>query len=372
MILGIKFGKSKKKNYLCTVFMVYMAKKKYSLQISLIDKYAIEFIENEGYVCSITEHPNKTITEKHIAINKDKAKGKLVCYISGGQVSYQVQTGNQTIRNIGEKCWEYILEHTKLSDANAKWFIARDVESELFDLFISSLGESYKVTEKERTADSVRNSFLIEGNYGACLSVIFYNNGTLNIQGRITPLFVEIISKAVDDLVLEPQKIKDDFLAIEPAKAYEIDPDIHTHIHDTAQIDGSKLETMIRTSIQLANCTIELDDYCCYTHSILRALEGLIRKRLAEEEPDVFENVGDYFKMENNSFVFKDEYTRFDGCSAKNPLEEAYDFYNKNRHAISHVDKANIEASKMMDYDEAVDVIQECLKRINKLCNNWN
>lgn len=84
MILGIKFGKSKKKNYLCTVFMVYMAKKKYSLQISLIDKYATEFIENEGYVCSITEHPNKTITEKHIAINKDKAKGKLVCYISGG------------------------------------------------------------------------------------------------------------------------------------------------------------------------------------------------------------------------------------------------------------------------------------------------
>ena len=127
-----------------------MAKKKYSLQISLIDKYAKEFIENEGYVCSITEHPNKTITEKHIAINKDKAKGKLVCYISGGQVSYQVQTGNQTIRNIGEKCWEYILEHTKLSDANAKWFIARDVESELFDLFISSLGESYKVTEKSR------------------------------------------------------------------------------------------------------------------------------------------------------------------------------------------------------------------------------
>ena len=79
---------------------------------------------------------------------------------------------------------------------------------------ISKLTESLKkiiLTEKEKTADSVRNSYLIEGNYGACLSVIFYNNGTLNIQGRITPLFVEIISKAVDDLVLEPQKIKDDF-----------------------------------------------------------------------------------------------------------------------------------------------------------------
>lgn len=350
-----------------------MAKKKFSLQISLIDKFAKEFIENEGYECSIEEHPNKTITEEHITISKDKIKGKLVLYISGGQVSYQVQTGNQAIRIIGEKCWEYILEHTKLSDANAKWFIARDVESELFDLFISSLGQDYKVSEKEKTTDAIRNTYLIEGNYGACLSIILYNNGTLNIQGRVTPLFVEIISKAVDDLVLEPQKIKEDFLAIEPAKAYEIDPDIHAHITNTIQIEGSKLETMIRTSIQLANCTIELDDYCCYTHSILRALEGLIRKRLIVDESDVIEKIGDFFQKEDGDYIFKDEITRYDGIPAlKGSLEEAYDFYNKNRHAISHVDKANIETSKMMDYDEAVDVIQECLKRINKLCNNWN
>lgn len=67
-----------------------MAKKKYSLQISLIDKFAKEFIENEGYECLIEEHSNKTITEKHITIFKNKVKGKLVLYISGGQVSYQV------------------------------------------------------------------------------------------------------------------------------------------------------------------------------------------------------------------------------------------------------------------------------------------
>lgn len=350
-----------------------MAKKKFSLQISLIDKFAKDFIENEGYECSIEEHPNKTITEKHITICKGKVKGKLVLYISGGQVSYQVQTGNQAIRTVGEKCWGYILEHTILSNVNAKWFTARDVENELFDLFISSLEEDYIVTEKEITADTIRDSYLVEGSYGACLSIILYNNGTLNIQGRVTPLFVEIISKAVDDLVIEPEKVKDDFLAIEQAKAYELDPDLHAHINNTVQIDGSKLETMIRTSIQLANSAIELDDYCCYTHSILRALEGLIRKRLMEEEINAFDNIGDFFKKEDKNYIFKDEITRYDGIPAlKGSLEEAYDFYNKNRHSISHVDKANIEASKMMDYDDAVDVIQECLKKINKLCNNWN
>ena len=58
-----------------------MARPKHSLQINLIDKFAKEFIENKGYECLIEEHPNKTITEKHITIFKDKVKGKLVYHI---------------------------------------------------------------------------------------------------------------------------------------------------------------------------------------------------------------------------------------------------------------------------------------------------
>ena len=353
--------------------MVNMAKKKYSLQINLIDKFAKEFIENEGYECSIEEHPNKSIIEKHITLSKDKAKGKLVCYISGGQVSYQVQTGNQAIRTIGEKCWEYILEHTKLPEVSAKSFSAKNIDADLFDCFIDDLSNDHKIEEINNSDTSIRNRYLIHGEYGASLSAIFYNNSTLFIQGRITPLFVEIVSKTIEDLVPAPQQVKDVFLSIEPEKGYVIDPEVSKHIGKMEHISGSKIEAMIRTSIQLANYAWPLDDYCCFTHSIFRALEGLIRVRLMEDEPGDFEFIGNFFHEENNKFIFNDDITRYDGIpELKNSLEEAYDFYNKNRHAISHVDKANIETSKMMDYDEAVDVIQECLKRINKLCNNWN
>ena len=350
-----------------------MAKKKFSLQISIIDKFAKEFIEDEGYECSIEEHPNKTITEKHITISKDKVKGKLVLYISGGQVSYQVQTGNQTIRKIGEDCWEYIYEHTKLPEISAKSFTAKNIETELFDCFIEDLGNNYQIEEISNTDASIRNRYLINGEYGASLSTILYNNGTLFIQGRITPLFVEIVSKTIEDLVPAPQQVKEVFLSIEPEKGQIIDPEVSKHIGKMEHISGSKIETMIRTSIQLVNYAWPLDDYCCFTHSIFRALEGLIRVRLMEDEPDDFDNIGKFFHEESNKFIFNDDITRYDEIPAlKDSLEDAYDFYNKNRHAISHVDKANIEASKMMDYDEAVDVIQECLKRINKLCNNWN
>ena len=346
--------------------------KKHSLQINLIDKFAKEFIENEGYNCSITEHKNGTTTEKWIEYSKGKIKGKLTCYIAGGQVSYNVQ-GNNSIRNLGESCWKHILEHTKLPEINAKSFSAKNIEAELFDCFIDDLSKIYQVSENDNSDTAIRNHYIINGEYGACLSAIFYNNGTLFIQGRITPLFVEIVSKTIEDLVPAPQQVKEVFLSIEPEKGQIIDPEVSKHIGKMEHISGSKIETMIRTSIQLVNYAWPLDDYCCFTHSIFRALEGLIRVRLMEDEPDDFDNIGKFFHEESNKFIFNDDITRYDEIPAlKGSLEDAYDFYNKNRHAISHVDKANIEATKMMDYDEAVNVIQDCLKKINKLCNNWN
>lgn len=349
-----------------------MAKKKHSLQINLIDKFAKEFIENEGYTCSISEHKNGTTIEKWIEYSKNKLKGKLTCYLAGGQVSYLVQ-GNNSIKKIGENCWNYIHEHTKLPDVSAKSFSAKNIEPELFDCFIEDLNAIYQIEKINNSDTSIRDHYTISGEYGASLSALFYNNGTLFIQGRITPLFVEIVSKTIEDLVPEPQQVKEVFLSIGPEKGCTIDPEVNKHIRKMEHISGSKIETMIRTSIQLANYAWPLDDYCCFTHSIFRALEGLIRARLMEDESEDFDFIGEFFHEDNKKFVFNDDITRYDGIpELKNSLEEAYDFYNKNRHAVSHVDKANIESSKMMDYDEAVDVIKECLKRINKLCTNWN
>ena len=74
---------------------------------------------------------------------------------------------------------------------------------------------------------------------GACISNI-----------RITPLFVEIVSKAIEDLVPAPQQVKEVFLSIEPEKGQIIDPEVSKHIGKMEHISGSKIEKMIRTSIQ--------------------------------------------------------------------------------------------------------------------------
>jgi hypothetical protein len=82
-----------------------MARPKHSLQINLIDKFAKEFIENKGYECLIEEHPNKTITEKHITIFKDKVKGSLFYIFLVGKYHIRFKLGIKTLellaRNAG-------------------------------------------------------------------------------------------------------------------------------------------------------------------------------------------------------------------------------------------------------------------------------
>ena len=46
-------------------------------------------------------------------------------------------------------------------------------------------------------------------------------------------------------------------------------------------------------------------------------------------------------------------------------------FFNQHRHSTFHVDSFNVETSRTLEYDEAVNIIKDCLVIINNICNNW-
>jgi hypothetical protein len=55
----------------------------------------------------------------------------------------------------------------------------------------------------------------------------------------------------------------------------------------------------------------------------------------------------------------------------KQALEQGYSFFNQHRHSTFHVDSFNVETSRTLEYDEAVNIIKDCLVIINNICNNW-
>ena len=71
-------------------------------------------------------------------------------------------------------------------------------------------------------------------------------------------------------------------------------------------------------------------------------------------------------------FCFKSGIGTYDNnLHLKQALEQGYSFFNQHRHSTFHVDSFNVETSRTLEYDEAVNIIKDCLVIINNICNNW-
>lgn len=347
--------------------------KKHSLSVENIDQVAIDFIATKpSYSIKITNCKEGKL--KKIEITHNKETGILNCFISGGQVSYNTQ-GKARLKGICEDCWNAILQNASIPCPDKKAFTAKGISIEDFDTFMDMLSESAEIEVTTVNTDNnptIRNQYHLKGKYDAKVSIIFYNNGTLFLQGAVTAFYIELITEVMETISSVPSEVMEEFLSVQPSVGCIIDKDLNKHFTKKENIESSILEDFLKTSIALANSGVVVDDYGCYTFGIMKALDGLIGKRLLEDAPD-FKDYGTYFeKGSDGNFHFRESVGTYDDqLSLKRALERAYDFYNKNRHTTFHVDRRNLETSRTLYYDEAVNIIKEGLVIMNDLCTNW-
>ena len=80
---------------------------------------------------------------------------------------------------------------------------------------------------------------------------------------------------------------------------------------------------------------------------------------------------GIFKETEEHVYKFSSSITTYDhNLGLKSALEEAYTLYHKHRHTTFHVDSI-IESSRILSFDDALDIIKEALRIINRICNNW-
>lgn len=108
--------------------------KKHSLSVESIDQVAIDFIATKpSYSIKIADCNEGKL--KKIEITHNKETGILNCFISGGQVSYNIQ-GKAHLRGICEECWNAILQNASIPCPDKKTFTAKGISEEDFDTFI--------------------------------------------------------------------------------------------------------------------------------------------------------------------------------------------------------------------------------------------
>ena len=169
------------------------------------------------------------------------------------------------------------------------------------------------------------------------------------------------------------------FMSILEASADKVISDnLDDHFSDRSHFAGTPFETMILTSLNLMNSSIDVGDYGCIPFGILKALEGIIGVRLHEALAfRTRETIGARFierSSGSGAFGVNSSTTTniTDGTPLSRALSEGYTFYRAYRHTTFHCDIRNPMASLILTTKEtALGIIEDSISKINNILRNW-
>lgn len=351
----------------------------YYLQIDQIGNAVSNFFsEKTSASFMINEQTDKIICK----IGKEGAKEQatLTMYIKkGGSVSHLVQCSplRADLKQLAEDCWKSIVNETSISVSSCSCYSFRSISEDDYGTFTSIMKEdmSYTPEEKSVSSSSIKYSTKYTDKYGANVTANYYNNGTLTIQGALTPMLVYTWSHCVDLLGDLNPVDKEALITLSTTSTpVRLSANLSDHISNLAPISGTKIEALIITSITLANSGIVCDDNGWIPFCILKGLDALLSRALTHDNPaNTFDNFGVHFvKDSTGKHVFRTSNHDFDtNIPLKHALEDGYNLFYNERHSSFHIDRTNVETSTMLSYEKAVDVVAESLIVIDRICKHW-
>lgn len=336
-----------------------MANESYLLDVNGID-HTIDIFKNEHTGYSITVDNKKNI--KVVTINKNKEKGVLnIYFLIGGKVSFQIQS---KLRSDCAKLRDFIISKCEIPFPDLKQYETKCNDLDDFDFFLEVLREDdcFEILEMSTNGLGERNRIKIKNQSEAVVTVTCYGNKTVTLQGKLTPLFVQIyglISKDVAKYSLaEEMKLIN---SIQNAAPVEIK--IEDYISNIDSL-SKKYKMLIESSIKLANAAIIIDDNSGIITSMMKAIEGLMMDKLSQKMEPL--KSFDYFEFKNGKRVFKPEYDYFSD-EENEILLDCYDLWKDYRHPYLHIDKFDTKNTRLLDYSKALDIIKEGLKITDRL-----
>lgn len=342
----------------------------YCIDLSNIEHLILDYSKQHSeYKFTIARNDDDIV---QIKINKpgDKKASILNLYKkAGGQVSMLLQ-GTTAYHPECLQCFEHIKSESSYDDVDMKYIAIDDVNQSDFQASIDSLSDSgYKVEEKKINDPSIIKSFKIFGKNKDNITVHFYKNNKVYVQGRTSPIFIFFMLHVVP--LLDGGKLEE-LLSLGNVKHNFIDENISKHIPIRIDKIGVKGKTLIKSSLLSINRPILMPDYSMYVGPLFRVLEALLKDRVSCEIGP-FSNFNDFFdyKRQLDKHEIKNELRSSFTKNECESIEEAYSLLTKHRNPLSH-GAHPIDSTRILTLEECIDLSKECLKSIKNLCENCN
>lgn len=346
--------------------------KNYSLFSNQIEDMVSEYVANDTSLKLTISRPSAS---QHVyRIIRGEETGVITFYIKKtGLVSINIQ-GSERLAEECEKCCDYVIMKTAIPNSQKKSFSIKSCISENFEYLKADIEDQHGYSLNSKIVgnnSNISESILVADANGTKVTVMMYLNGTFLMQGNVTPVFVNVMTEAIKWLMNNNATNLAEVISLENITNC-FNTDINVLIPNLAVCNDTDniISRMVLTSVTLFNSGVIVDDYGCYTFGMLKALEGVLKLRLAVDL-GMIDKLGDHFHYDPATHSHRINTNVYDGdIHLKSAINKSYNYWKSKRHASFHAD-AQISVSTLYAYEQALEVGVKALDCINEICDNW-
>ena len=231
--------------------------------------------------------------------------------------------------------------------------------------------EAKGATVHESRSEAYAETLKLRGPSGDQLTIKFYSNGTLQLQGTHAQLGAWAVdhlqaAMGLNELLTEQRKVYELSLSIEQVRDELVAriPNVHDKLADEVRKQFSSAHAMTKVAIPL-------EDYAAVAFPALRGLEGFCMQLLTEDcnlHPPQNQKLGEYFEAavgQPGAFKMRSPASDGVGIPLQNLLSACYTTWNRQRHRLFHMD-GTVETTRVIDTrDDAVALVDDVFRLVD-------
>lgn len=337
--------------------------------IPSINKYcSIHYVDDYKVA---NEFENKGATRRRLDITVNGRTFFIDFHFNSSDATTTIEYSNGKEVDLKKELAKFIKDACLLCDnCSNKWFVVKDINRTDFESILEIIEESEFYRETLRR-EQLQNSFIYQckSKDNEKVTINYYNNGKVVVQGRPLLLFNDIITMFSELIEVEdiPEAFNDCYeIEIKKdsvIKQYEIKMPNSYNKHEL------KLKKVLLQAVYNTNIKGEMFDYSYLVSPALRALEGHI-KYIYKYNQITYNNrsIGSIFNKRDNIFSLKEEYKQELENNKVEYIESVYNYYHRNRHSLSHwndVELPQDDTRIIENYGEAIRIIDDTLSIID-------
>ncbi|MDO9067271.1 MAG: type II toxin-antitoxin system RnlA family toxin [Deltaproteobacteria bacterium] len=319
------------------------------------ENYAKPDITKEGKNYATHDHYKYQILadSKTILLN--------VYFTSTGTTTLQHDVGKNQQESL--KIAEFVKKECALDGRKNISLSFKGVSKPVVDgLLIFVAGETCGAKSNVEKDDEKETRIKITGRSKDEITLTYYANRSLRLQGRPLMIFKEICCHLSKDLSLDQIIQAQSKLANVDIKTQDIQYELEARLPRAYVFLDDTLKKILSPSLVVSKIICDMDDYSLYVFPALSGLEGYLKKIFLENGIPIDKNgFGDYMIESSEKFYKK----LIQHGNTQQAIDQCYNYIRDHRNILFHVDSSVVATRIIDNREEACGIIDEVLLLID-------